>query len=138
MDYLIKDDDSPEVYLGENNNKDLDGSDIKEEVTSLKKLTFDAAKDYLVKKAENAKPVALASSLCVISPIGLFLLIGKSQASNAISENAASGFGLIILLIVIAIAVAILIFNNRKLAGFEYLTEEAFVIDSEVRSYLEK
>lgn len=61
----------------------------------------------------------------------------KTQASNAISKNAASGFGLIILLIVIAIAVAILIFNNRELAGFEYLTEEAFVIDSEVRSYLE-
>ncbi len=115
-DYLIKD--------------ELEEAEIVPEVdmdSKFHKISLADAQEFLLIKATTAKQIALATFLCIISPICLILLGAASErTTSGISENVAGGVGLCIMLLLVAIACTIFISCGMKTKKFEFLEKEEF------------
>ena len=82
---------------------------------------------YLALRRAAAPKMALATFLCIISPVALLMLAAMSEVSRfGISENAASGIGLCGLLVLVAIGVALFLTCSAKVRDFAFLEEEPF------------
>lgn len=109
-DYLLKDELEEEEVTD-------DGAE-----NTVKKITLEDANEFLLQRKRAAHRIALATFLCILSPITLFLLAGASELpSSFVSEAVASAIGLTVLFAFILIAVPIYIdcgFQNRP---YEFL-----------------
>lgn len=95
--------------------------------TGLRRVTMDMASDYISRTRKNAPLMAIATFLCIISPITLILLAGASEVSGSvISENAAAGIGIGVMLALIAAAVALFIGCGSRVSDFDFLEKEMF------------
>ena len=93
----------------------------------LRRVTMEAASAYLALRREAAPKMALATFLCIISPVALLLLAAMSEFSRfGISENAAAGIGLCVLLVLVATAVALFLTCAAKVRDFAFLEETPF------------
>lgn len=116
-DYLLKDElEEPEtVPLS-------DTSD-----SSLRRVTMEEASRYLQLQKTAAPRQALATFLCVISPIALLMLAAMSEYQRFhISENMAGGIGLIVLMILVAAGVAVFMICGANVKEYEFLEKEPF------------
>ena len=96
------------------------------EQTAVRRVTMEEANEFLALKAVTAKRIALATFLCVVSPVCLLLLgVLSEQPQYNISENLAGGVGLLVLLGIVAAAVAIFIACGAKTDRFAFLEKEA-------------
>ncbi len=114
-DFLLKDEieEKEEIKVGED--------------SALRKVTMAEASDYLDIRKTAAPKIALATMLCVWSPIALILFAGLSEISRLhISENLAGGMGLCVLIIIVAIAVTVFLSCSSKSRDFRFLENEAF------------
>ena len=95
-DYLLKDElEEPEL-----------AATAEEDAQALRRVTLAEASEYLRLRKEAAPKRAIATFLCVISPITLIMLAALSEVSSfGISENAAAGIGLCVLIVLVAVAV---------------------------------
>lgn len=115
-DYLLKDEMENEEYAEESS---FD--------TSVRKVSLQEASDYIKQRSEAASKIAIATFMCIISPICLIILGAASEIDTYnISENMAGAIGLIVLLLIVAGAVAIYISCGFKNAPYEYLEKESF------------
>ena len=64
-----------------------------------RRVSLEDASQYLGLRKQAAPWLALATFLCVLSPITLILLAGLSEYTARISENVAGGIGLCVLII---------------------------------------
>ena len=98
-------------------------------------VSMNQAKEYLevVKKYSNF--IAVATMLCIFSPIMLIFLGGLAEIYD-FSEKAAGLGGLIVLFGFIIIAVAIFIYSGNQLEEYEYLKKEAFHLDRGTEEFL--
>ena len=94
---------------------------------SLRRVTMEEANEFLRVSTFAAKRIALATFICIISPICL-LLLAAAQGTRAlnISENMAAGAGLIVMFLLVAAAVMIFISSGAKTAQYEYFEKENF------------
>ena len=93
----------------------------------LRRVTMEEASAYLALRRAAAPRMALATFLCIISPVALLMLAAMSEVSRfGISENAASGIGLCGLLVLVAIGVALFLTCSAKVRDFAFLEEEPF------------
>ncbi len=93
----------------------------------LRRVTMEEASAYLALRRAAAPKMALATFLCIISPVALLMLAAMSEVSRfGISENAASGIGLCGLLVLVAIGVALFLTCSAKVRDFAFLEEEPF------------
>lgn len=115
VDYLIKDEiDSEECIEG-----------MEEENPLVHRISMDQANEFLAVKRKTAPKIALATLLCIISPISLFLLgAGAEEHLIPLSEDAAGGIGMMILLAIVAVACAIFISCGMKTKPYEFLEKE--------------
>ena len=110
-DYLLKDSIEEEA-----------ASDIP---SPVRRVTLSEANDYLDQRAVAARRIALATFMCVLSPIPLMLLAAASETpGSGISEIAAAGTGLIALLAIVAAAVAIFMRCGSRNTPYEFLDKE--------------
>lgn len=116
-DYLLKD----EI-------EEIPGATVTEDTDrKLRRVSLEQASAYLSIRRAAAPWLALATFLCVISPIALILLAALSDIpSFGLSGDAAAGIGIGILLLLVAGAVAIFIFCAAKASTFDFLGREAF------------
>lgn len=115
-DYLLKDEMEETAYTA-----------CQEELSAVRRVSMEEAVAFLKVKGETAGQIALATFICILSPICLFLLVTMAEAGRlAISENAACGIGLFILILMVTAAVAIFISCGSKTSPYEYLEKEAF------------
>jgi len=115
-DYLLKD---------EQTAADSTGEDISAD--TVRTVSIEEANLYLNASEANARPMALATSICVLSPVCLILLAALSGKPNAvISGGMAAGVGLCILLLLVSAAVAIFISCGARTKPFDYLETEIF------------
>jgi len=116
-DYLLKDElEEPEPVAV------TDTSD-----TGLRRVTMEEASHYLKLQKAAAPRQAIATFLCVISPITLIMLAAMSEHRRFhISENMASGVGLIVLLVLVAAGVAIFMICGADVRDYEFLEKEPF------------
>ncbi|WP_294717441.1 helix-turn-helix transcriptional regulator [uncultured Gemmiger sp.] len=113
-DYLLKDDQSEPEYTPD------------DEVSPLPRVTLAQANDYLAKTQANAPKLALATALCIVSPIPLLALGTLSEADLfGIWDDLAGGIGIIALLVIIAAAVAIFMQCSASVRAYKFLQEQA-------------
>ena len=93
----------------------------------LRRVTMEEASAYLALRRAAAPKMALATFLCIISPVALLILAAMSEFPRfGISENAASGIGLCGLLVLVAIGVALFLTCSARVRDFAFLEEEPF------------
>lgn len=93
----------------------------------LRCVTMEQAADYLALRQAAAPKLALATLLCVLSPVALLLLAALSDRPGAaLSENAAAGIGLCVLLVFVAAAVAVFITCAAQVKAYAFLESEPF------------
>ena len=93
----------------------------------LRRVTMEEASAYLALRREAAPKIALATFLCIISPVALLMLAAMSEMSRfGISENAAAGIGLCVLILLVAAAVGIFLMCGAKAKPFAFLETEPF------------
>ncbi|MBR2401822.1 MAG: XRE family transcriptional regulator, partial [Lachnospiraceae bacterium] len=120
VDYLIKEEVEVVEHITETEVMD----------TSVRRVSLEEANEFLRIKKEEAPRVAFGVSLCILSPICMFLL-GAAGELNMIplSENAAGAIGMMILLVIVAFACAIFIPSGMKTKPYEFLEKE--IIETE-------
>ena len=117
-DYLLKEEQGEPEYTAE------------DDTPALHRVTLTQAGDYLKKARANAPRMALASALCVLSPVSLLALCALSEYNLFdISENFAAGLGLCILLALVAVAVVLFMQCGAAVKPYEFLEKEP--IDTE-------
>ena len=115
-DYLLKD----EI-------EDTDGILPSDDMSVIRRVSMEEANAFLSIKATTSKSIALATFLCILSPICLLILGAISEVSEyALADNVAGGIGMIVLLLLVTIAVALFISSGRKTAAYDYLEKEIF------------
>ena len=113
-DYLLKD--------------ELEQTDESQETTPdslIRTVSMEEANAFLKTKEENARRVALAVMLCILSPAALILLGGAREAGMINwSDNTVGGVGLIILILMVLPAVGLFVASWQRISRFEYLEKE--------------
>ena len=114
-DYLLKDELVDEKFV--------EGVDE----TPIRKISLAEANDYLEQRKNASVQIAIATLLCIISPILIFLLLAFSECTSIpITENLAVGIGMVALFSLVTIAVVIYIRVGFKNAPYEFLEKEPF------------
>lgn len=114
-DYLLKDELVDEEFV--------EGVDE----TPIRKISLAEANDYLEQWKNASVQIAIATLLCIISPILIFLLLAFSECTSIpITENLAVGIGMVALFSLVTIAVVIYIRVGFKNAPYEFLEKEPF------------
>ena len=110
-DYLLKD---------EIENEELNG-DISSD-TAVKRISIEEANAYIEQRKKASWRIALATFLCILSPITLIVLTMLSELPNAIvTEVTASVIGLTVLFAFILCAVPLYIYCGFKNQPYEFL-----------------
>ena len=91
-----------------------------------RRVSLEEASRYLELRRAAAPRLALATFLCVISPIALILLGGLSEYTARVTENAAAGVGLSVLIVLVAAAVGIFLTCGAKAKAGASLETERF------------
>lgn len=115
-DYLLKDElGEPEYTAGD-------------DAPALRKVTLAQANDYLTQAHTNAPKMALATALCVLSPVPLIAL-GALAEYGYFRADFATGLGLCTLLVLVAVAVVLFMQCGAAVKPYEFLEKEP--IDTE-------
>lgn len=114
-DYLLKDELEQEAFTDDT----LD--------TSVRRITMEEANAYLEHRNWASFRIALATVLCILSPVCLILMGGASEAGDLPFNESFSGFcGLAVLFVMIAIAVALFLLTGAKHSHYEFWEAEEF------------
>lgn len=109
-DYLLKDEIEEEEF-----SEDISDS-------TVKRISIEEANTYLEQRKRASWQIAIATFLCILSPITLFILGALSERPNSfISEDVAAVIGLVVLFAFVLCAVPMYIFCSFKNEKFEFL-----------------
>ncbi len=127
-DYLLKDEiEEPDAILCD------------KEPSSTRRISLEDATEFINAKRKASAYIAIATFLCILSPICLILLSAFSELGIlAISENLAAGIGLITMFIFVAIAVPIYIFSGSLTSSYQILDTESFETEYGVAGMVRK
>ena len=115
VDYLVKE----EVEIVEH----IPETDVTD--SNVRRVSMEEANEFLKMKKEQAPKVALGVSLCILSPICMFLLAAAGEWNMIpLSEDAAGSIGMMILLVIVAFACGIFITCGMKTKPYEFLEKE--------------
>ena len=95
----------------------------------LRRVTIGEASDYLALRRAAAPRIALATMLCIFSPIALIAIAALSELSVSIfpiREDVAAGIGLCVLLVLVAVAVVLFMDCGNKAKEYDFLEKEPF------------
>ena len=122
-DYLLKDDISDEEFVDESND------------STIRRITIEEANTYLEERRKASWRIAIATLLCILSPITLILLcVLAEEKVIGITEDTAAMIGLATLFVFILCAVPIFIYCGFKDESFSFLDKTVpFELDYGVR-----
>ncbi len=126
-DYLLKDEIETIEQPGARVQADDAAVQTETQTEVLRRVSMEEAAHYLELRLSAAPKMAIATFLCVISPICLILLAGLSEVPRfGISENIAAGIGLCVLFLLVAAVAPTFISCASKAKEFEFLETEPF------------
>lgn len=108
-----------------------------EAVKTGRQVCDEDGKTYLDLVKRISWLVAVGVAICILSPVCMFILIGKATAGAAgLTEDLAGGIGVAVLLCICAVGVAFFIVTGIKLAPFAYLEKEELALSEELKTYV--
>lgn len=114
-DYLLKDELEAEEYAPS------------ESDTAVRRVSMEEASTYLDIRKADASKLALATFLCIISPIALIVMAALSESPYiGISDVVAAGVGMCVMLCLVASAVVLFIRCSGRVSEFAFLKKEPF------------
>ncbi len=114
-------------YLMKDSIEDFEITMSSDQQPTSRLVSMEEANEFLSVKIKTAKPIALGTFLCILSPICLLLLEAISEITKfRLPENVASGVGMIILLLIVSVAVAIFISCDKTTQQFDFLDKDIF------------
>ncbi len=133
-DYLLKDElEEMEMTAVQ----DKEGTDSEEE--DVRSISAEEADTFMNLSKEAAPKTAIATMLCILSPIALIVLGGLSEYGKmGLSEDMAGGIGLLVLLAFILPAVMIFIWQGMKLNKYEFMELQKVSLQYGVQGIVEK
>ena len=132
-DYLLKDE----------MEEDCRSNALVEEVVppedeKLRSVSLDEANSYMDLVEQSAKKIAAGVAACILSPVLLILMAGMAaEQKYGISENMATGIGLIVLLLLVAGAVGIFVSFGMKAGKYEYMETETLSLQYGIAGIVE-
>lgn len=126
-DYLLKDEEGEEIISRSDAPSPNTGNAVR--------ISREQADEYLVQQKANAIRYALATALCILSPLVLIVL-NLSPALERMGVAAAEITGICVLFFMVAVGVGIFIYTSLK-NGTRKIIEADAVVTGEVRSQLE-
>ena len=110
-DYLLKDEIEDEEFTDDTSSN-----------ATVKRISIEEANAYIEQRKKASWRIALATFLCILSPITLIVLTMLSELPNAIvTEATASSIGLVVLFAFILCAVPLYIYCGFKNQPYEFL-----------------
>lgn len=109
-DYLLKDEIEEEEFTSD-------------ETPNVRKVSLSDAHEFLAWRRVASIRIAIATLLCILSPIPLILLAALAELQG---KAAGPILGLVILLVIVAGAVGIFVSTGLKNAPYEFLEKEPF------------
>jgi len=114
-DYLLKDEIEDNEMLVDEEHEEKD----------TRWVTVEEARAFIEVKEKTADKVAMGVSLCIVSPVIMFMLIALSESNRiTMSENTASAIGIISVIMIVTAAVAFFVTSAMKTGAYEYLEKE--------------
>lgn len=114
-DYLLKDEIEDEMMID------------RPDETPLRRITLAEANEYLEQRKDVSVKIAIATFLCIICPIPLFLLIAISgMTSLPVPDHTIIGIGVIAIFPIVAIAVSLFIRAGFQNAPYDFLENNSF------------
>ncbi len=111
-DYLLKDEIETEEHAG------------KDVASAVRRITMEEAIAYLDFRRRASWRIALATLLCILSPLALILLGAASELSNStVSETMAGAVGMLVLFALVTCAVSIYIFCGFQNDSYAFLDQ---------------
>ena len=115
VDYLIRDEIETEEHI----------SYSEETNPAVRRIRMEEASEFLRVKQQTAPKIALGVTLCILSPIGMFLLAACAETNLiSLSEDVAGGIGMMVLLAIVAIACGIFLSCGAKTKSYDFLDKE--------------
>lgn len=112
-DYLLKDESEP----------------TKIDTPAKRLVTMEDARKFLALRRDAAQKIAIATFLCILSPIPMFAMLAMREEDLrwiCLNENAASGIGMAVLLLLVAVACGLFISCGMRVKPYEFLEYEDF------------
>ena len=125
-DYLLKDEIEDEEFIDD------------EENSTIKKITIIEAKEYLMQRKSASWKIAIATYLCILSPITLIVLGAASEIPTlGVSETLMGIIGLVVLFAFMLCAILIYIYCGFKNEPYSFLDKnEPFELEYGVKSFV--
>ncbi len=128
-------------YLLKDELEELDGASVTDEPGEEegRSVSIEDANKVMTLAKEAAPKMALATVLCILSPICILILGALSEYHMiAMSEDAAGGIGAIVLLLFIVPAVMLFIWHGMQMDKYEFLENEKISLQYGVQGIVEK
>ena len=91
----------------------------------IRTVGMEEANAFLSVRERNARHVALAVLLCILSPVVLIVLSGAQALGQvALTEAQAAGLGLTVMFLMVGAGVALFVTSGLRAGRFEYLQKE--------------
>lgn len=138
-DYLLKDTmEEPEITLFTDTEAGEKVTVFAEEKSPKKQVSLEEANTYMDMTKKAAVKIAAGVAACILSPVVLILLGGLVDAGIlGMTEDMASGLGVIVLLAIVACAVGVFIVLGMQLDKYEYLEKEPLELQYGVAGIVE-
>lgn len=108
-------------------------------------VSLEEANGFMGLVRKLAGRMALATGLCVLSPIPLIVMSGlaeygpeQGRRAAALGEDMAGGLGMVILLVLVAIGVAVLVLIDMQTEKYRYLEKENLALQYGVEGIVRK
>lgn len=145
-DFLLKDEYDIDVISKNGQEGELKEAELPEisaegdrDLRKARSLSLEEANTYLETVRKTSYPIATGVLISILSPISLLLMGGWSEYGPvAVTENMATGLGVVILLLMVAGAVVLFLIYGMKLERYEYLEEEEIQLQYGVGGIVEK
>ena len=111
-DYLLKDNlEQPEP---------IESASVLEDAQPVCQISMEEAHTFLEDRNQASAKIALASALCILSPVPLLLLMDvQSRGKLELSQNQAAGIGLLALILLVAAGVACILLQAFRLKPYK-------------------
>lgn len=142
-DYLLKDEETASFPKGEAleekeaKNACVETVGERESEISHRQVCDEEGNEYLKTVEKSSWKIAVGVTLCILSPVVMFVLLACSLFGMAIAEEVSVGIGVVTLIAICAVGVVCILFGGIPLAEYEYLENEILVVSERLKASVE-